>query len=154
MSIEIALLADRPELIGQLVAVYEQQMPGWYGPGGRGDALADLQARAQTGALPLGMVAAVDGLAVGTCALGPVSMSRPAPFGAWLLGLWVAPSHRRQGIALSLVLAAARQAAALKIPEVRAGTTTAAGVFVRAGWRPLEPTMHEGAMTQIFSIAP
>ena len=45
MSVTISRLADRPELIDQLVLAYEAAWPGWYGPGGRGDARADLLVR-------------------------------------------------------------------------------------------------------------
>ena len=154
MTIQIALLADHPALISQLAAAYEQHMPDWYRPGGRGDARTDLEARARRDGLPCALVAFEGEVAIGTCALGPVSMSLPAPFGAWLLGLWVASSHRRRGIAVELVRAAAAQAVILNISEVRSGTVAAPGVFLKAGWSLLEPIVHDGVLTQVFSTKP
>lgn len=154
MSIEISLLADRPELIDQLVAGYEAWSPDWYGPGGRGDARADLMVRTRRESVPCGVVASEAGLAVGTCALAQESMSRQGEFRAWLVGLWVAPAHRRQGVAGALLDAAVRQAAALHIGEVRAGMTTAGPLFARCAWRELQPILHQGVETQIWSIRP
>jgi len=154
MSVTFSRLADRPELIDQLVAAYESCWPGWYGPGGRGDARADLGARAGAGRLPLGLVACEAGLAVGACALAGESMSRSGAFGAWLVGLWTAPAHRRRGIAAGLLAAAVREARALRIGELRAGTSEAARLFERAGWTRLPPALHEGVQIQAFSIRP
>ena len=154
MAATICLLADRPGLIGQIAAGYAAWSPAWYGPDGPGDAMADLEARAQRGRIPLGL-AAVDGdQAVGAVALAGESMSRGADFGAWLVGLWVAPAHRGQGVGLGLIRAAVGQAAALGIADLRAGTASAAGLFERAGWSRLEPILHEGKPTQVYAIRP
>jgi GNAT superfamily N-acetyltransferase len=154
MPIEISLLADHPEIIEPLAEAYEAWSPGWYGPGGRGDARADLAARARRDGAPCGLVVIDDGLPVGACALARESMSLSGEFGAWLVGLWVAPGHRGQGLAGRLLAAAVCRAADLGIAEIRAGTTAAEGVFERAGWRRLDPFMHEGVLTQVFAIRP
>jgi GNAT superfamily N-acetyltransferase len=154
MPIEISPLADHPELIDQLVEGYEAWSPAWYGPGGKGDARADLVARTRYDGVPCGLVAVEDGMAAGTCGLAEESMSLKGEFGAWLVGLWVAPSHRGRGLAGRLLQAAADKARALRISELRAGTTGAERVFERAGWTRLEPIVHEGVLTQIFSIRP
>lgn len=154
MSVTISRLADRPELIDQLVLAYEAAWPGWYGPGGRGDARTDLAARAAAKGLPLGLVAAEGRLAVGTCALAGESMSRSGEFGAWLVGLWVAAGHRRRGVALELVRAAGREAPRLGLRELRAGTLTAASVFERAGWTRQSPILHEGEEAEAFAFRP
>jgi len=144
MATTICLLADRPELIGELAAGYEAWSPGWYGPGGRGDARADLIARSQRGRIPIGLVAVDGEQAAGAVALAGESMSLQAEFGAWLVGLWVAPERRRQGLGVGLVRAAVREGRGLGISELRAGTAAATGVFERAGWRRLEPILHDG----------
>ena len=117
MPFTIGLLADRPDLIDALAEAYRLQWPSWYGPGGRGDAVADLTARAQRGRIPLGLVAIEDGAAIGTCALTEESMSRSGDFGAWLVGLWVAPERRRQGLGLELIRAAVMQLSLIHISE-------------------------------------
>jgi GNAT superfamily N-acetyltransferase len=154
MSVTISRLSDRPELIDQLALAYEAWSPRWYGPGGRGDARADLRARAGGAALPLGLVAAEGPLAVGTCALAGESMSRSGEFGAWLVGLWVAAGYRRRGIALDLVRAAAAEARRLGLRELRAGTATAASVFERAGWTRGGPIVHDGEDGEVFALRP
>ena len=153
MPIEISLLADRPDLIDQLVEGYQDWSPTWYGPGGRGDARADLAARVQRDAIPCGIVAADGPLAVGTCALASESMSQTLETGAWLVGLWVRPSHRRQGVASRMVKAAEAQAAALRIGEVRVGTVAAA-IFQRAGWVHHGAALHDGRLIEMFYFKP
>jgi len=150
----ICLLADRPELIGQIAAGYAAWSPAWYGQDGAGDARADLEARARRGRIPVGLVAVDGDEAVGAAALAGESMSRGAEFGAWLVGLWVAPGHRRRGVGLGLIEAAVRQAADLGVAELRAGTVAAAGLFERAGWSRQEPILHEGRITQVYAIRP
>ena len=154
MPTTICLLADRPELIGQIAAAYEAWSPAWYGPGGPGDARADLEARAQRGRVPIALAAVEGDEAIGAVALAGESMSRRAEFGAWLVGLWVAPEHRGRGVGLDLIRAAVRQASALGIAELRAGTVDAAGLFERAGWSRLDPILHKGRTTQFLVIRP
>ena len=55
---------------------------------------------------------------------------------------------------LALIRAAVREADALGIAELRAGTVAAAGLFERAGWSRLQPILHEGRMTQVYRIRP
>ncbi len=154
MPVTIGLLADRPELIDALALAYEAQWPSWYGADGRGDAHADMTARARRDGVPCGVVAADGDRAVGACALAEESMSRRGEFGAWIVGLWIAPEHRRKGLALKVLEAAVGQAGALNIAEVRAGTAAAAGVFIRAGWSELAPVLHEGEEIRIFAARP
>ncbi len=154
MAATICLLADRPDLIEALAAGYEAWSPAWYGSNGAGDARADLEARARRRGTPIGLVAVDNDAAVGAVALAGESMSRGAEFGAWLVGLWVTPAHRRRGLGLALIRAAVREADALGIAELRAGTVAAAGLFERAGWSRLEPILHEGRITQVYRIRP
>jgi GNAT superfamily N-acetyltransferase len=153
MAIEIGLLADRPELIGQLAEAYEAAWPGWYGPGGQGDARADLEARCRRDGIPCAIVAAEGSLAVGSCALARESMSQSLETGAWLVVLWVRPSHRRLGLATRLLQAAVDRAAALGIAEVRAGTQTP-GPFEQAGWTRQGVFEHDGREIELFAIRP
>ena len=153
MPIEISLLADRPDLIDQLVEGYQDWSPTWYGPGGRGDARADLAARVQRDAIPCGIVAAEGPLAVGTCALAAMRGLHPQAHqpGAGLQGL--GDGFARQGVASRMVKAAEAQAAALRIGEVRVGTVAAA-IFQRAGWVHHGAALHDGRLIEMFYFKP
>jgi GNAT superfamily N-acetyltransferase len=153
MAIEIGLLADRPELIEQLAQAYEAAWPAWYGPGGQGDARADLEARSRRDGIPCAIVAADGAIAVGACALARESMSQTLETGAWLVGLWVRPSHRRQGLAMRLLQAAVDRAASRRVAELRAGTQTP-GLFEQAGWTREGVFEHDGRAIELFAVRP
>ena len=105
IRVGIAPLCRHRDQIETLAAGYLAQWPGWYGPLGPGDAGADLAARAQDHGLPFGLVAIVDGQAVGATAFaaGSIPSHRHLPPG--LVGLWVAPAFRRQGVGAALIAA-------------------------------------------------
>lgn len=67
--VKIAPLAWHRDLLALVSAWFIDEWPGWYGPGGRGDAAADLAAfaAAQT-RLPLGLVAFDNRVPVGVAA--------------------------------------------------------------------------------------
>jgi hypothetical protein len=73
MLAEISIYPSRQHLqaAAPLAAAFEREWPRWYGPGGEGNAAADLAAYANSeGALPVGVVAlSADGDPIGTAAL-------------------------------------------------------------------------------------
>lgn len=100
--------------------------PDWYGPGGTGNALADLQARATPG-LPQGWVAVIAGQPVGTVAVAQTSYGAQGD-GPWLVGLVVDPAHRGQGIGAALIGCAER------VGPLLTTTREAAPLFAARGW--------------------
>jgi GNAT superfamily N-acetyltransferase len=131
---EVHLLADRPDLVGELAGAYEREWPGWYGRAGN-SAVVDLTARLRRDGLPLGLVAIGAGVPVGACALvttaGPI-VTDQLP---WLGALWVDPAHRRHGIATRLIGRALGEAARQGYATLHATTREAAPLFHALGWR-------------------
>jgi len=101
--IEIAPPAAHPECILTLARWFEDAWPAWYGPGGPGNAVHDLEARCRHSGLPFALVAHCGGELGGTAALTPTSIASHAQLGPWLSGLLVAVEFRRRGIAGHLV---------------------------------------------------
>jgi GNAT superfamily N-acetyltransferase len=142
--ITIELLADRPEALPRLIALFETEWSGWYGAG-RHSARTDLKARLQRDALPLGIVALIDGEAVGTAALTETSGGIARPPLPWLGGLLVDPAHRRKGVARALLRRARDEAARLDHARLLALTTHADPLFVTEGWQVIETvTLGDG----------
>lgn len=134
-DLRVMPLGAAPRAVPALAGLMRAVWPGWYGPGGQGDAEADLRAR-MGGGLPLGWVALRAGAAVGTVALAETSHGARPGEGPWLIGLAVSAAQRRQGIASRLVAAVEAHARA----PILTTTQTAAGLLARRGWTDLRET--------------
>lgn len=142
--ITVELLADRPEALPRLITLFETQWSEWYGAG-RHSARFDLTARLQRDALPLGLVAVIDGTAVGTAALTETSGGITRPPVPWLGGLLVDPTHRRKGVARALLRCARSEALRLGHSELLALTAHADALFSAEGWTEIEAvTLPDG----------
>ncbi len=122
--------------------------PDWYGPGGQGEAGADLLDRSREAGLPWGVAALEGDVAVGTAALAATSHGAEPGEGPWLVGLVVAPARRGRGIGSALVAACEAQARAEgraergargrgragERPRLLATTEAARALLLRRGW--------------------
>lgn len=150
MSLLVARLVDRPFALPRLIALFEEEWAGWYGAGLH-SARADLEARMQADRLPLGLVALIDGVAVGTAALTETSGGIARPPLPWLGGLLVDPAFRRRGVARALLDHARREAARLGHAELLALTAHADTLFLAAGWRELEKVELPDGWHRVYS---
>lgn len=136
MQTPIRHLADVPSALPALERLYCAQWPAWYGPGGPGNARADLEAAAQHGALPLAMVACTAADQVLGCAmLKAKSVGAELGHGPFLAGFVVMPLARRQGVGAALVAAIEAEAARLGFGALFGSTDSAGGILTRRGWR-------------------
>ncbi|MDH3472283.1 MAG: hypothetical protein OEM59_01215 [Rhodospirillales bacterium] len=104
MDAETVLLADRPDLIPTLAGWFARVWAPYYGPGGPGDAAADLRAGCRRDRLPVCLVAVdAGGAALGTAALKETSVAERPDLGPWLAALVVPPEFAGQGVADFLV---------------------------------------------------
>jgi GNAT superfamily N-acetyltransferase len=127
------------------------EWPAWYGAGGAGDVHADLAAfSASESALPVGLLAFIDGQAVGTGALKRESIASHAHLSPWAAAGFVLPHWRRRGIGAVLLQALQDQARAMGHPRVYCATSTSVRLLERCGWEPLETVLHEGGPLVIF----
>ncbi|MFP5356432.1 MAG: GNAT family N-acetyltransferase [Gemmatimonadota bacterium] len=148
----IAPLASHRNLVPLLAAWFIAEWPEWYGPGGRGDALADLTSfAASASTLPVGLVALVENEPVGVAALKPESLPSHRHLGPWAAAGFVLPTYRGTGIGGSLLDALVARAGELGYPRVYCGTATATSLLRRSGWSELEFVRHEGEDLVIFA---
>ena len=143
MLAEISIYSFRQHLqaVAPLAAAFEREWPRWYGPGGEGNAAADLAANANSeGALPVGVVAlSADGDPIGTAAL-------KAAFTAG----WVRPDLRRSGLGALLLRALEAEGRRLGYSNLYCATTTAVTLLEREGWTAHAQTVHDGGLIGIF----
>ncbi len=149
-SVRVALLADHADMLDVLVAGFEVEWPSWY-RSGNADARSDLRSRMQRDALPLALVAIRGDSSVGTVSLAANAIGPRPSLTPCLIGLWVAPSHRRTGIGGTLLRAATAEAARLGSKQLYAMTTNVPRLFHREGWRERGEADWKGEKSWIFA---
>ena len=136
-SFEIVHLVDMPQAAATLECWFVEEWTPWYGPGGQGDAAADLAACAGRDTLPICLVAAGRGGDVlGTVALRAESVGSDSAPGPWLAALLVGRPYRGRGVATALVAAIAAEARRLGYGAIYTSTDSAADIMRRQGWQP------------------
>lgn len=150
--VTVRALREHPEHCAFFAAAFEAEWPTWYGPGGPGDAMADLLSFANgQGAIPVGVVALErNGEPIGVAALKATSVPSHSHLTPWAAAGYVAPAWRRQGVGALLLEALLREAARLGHATVFCATSTSASLLERQGWHLLESVRHEGHALQVF----
>lgn len=137
----IVHLADAPDAASTLARWFVAEWKTWYGPGGAGDADADLAACESRDRLPLCLVALdAGGRVLGSAALKTDSAGSELGVGPWLAALLVGPEHRRRGVGSALIAAVEAEARRLGFPAVYISTDTAESLLRRHGWQPVGST--------------
>lgn len=152
-TLSIELLAAHPEVLPLLKEWLEAEWPSYYGTVGPGDARRDLQAFANHGSLPVGVVALRGGRVCGVAALKAESIASHRHLSPWAAAGLVSPSERRQGIGAQLLEALEREARTLGFRHIYCGTSTAASLLQRCGWQLIESIIHEGQGLGIYRKA-
>jgi GNAT superfamily N-acetyltransferase len=148
--ISTCLFVDCPELLPTVQRWFETEWPAHYGPGGPGDARADLLAYAQD-TLPMGIVAFVDSQPCGFAALKDDAFPSHPQLGPWAGAAFVLPAWRRQGIGAVLIQALETAARQRGFERLHAATATSANLLDRAGWRRIDTVIHDGHSTGIYA---
>lgn len=133
---------------------FRAEWPDWYGPGGPGNVIKDIEAFAASETdLPLGMVIFEGDVAVGAGALKEHSIPSHPHLGPWAAAGYVVPACRGRGLGAMLLEALVVKARALGFQRVYCGTSTAQRLLARSGWTTLEVTVHAGQPLSIFQSA-
>ena len=133
---------------------FRSEWPAWYGPGGAGDADADLMRYAQAGpAIPLGLVALAGGQPCGFGALKDDGIPSGSALGPWAGAGYVPPARRGQGIGALLLRGLVREAASLGFEHVYCATRTAQTLLLREGWQAIETVQQGDERLTVFRSA-
>ena len=149
-TVTVARLAHYPGSWGQIADWFRAEWPDWYGPGGPGDADADVRAAGRGQALPWGLLALLDGQPCGVAVLKPQSIPSHAHLSPWAAAGYVLPALRGRGIGAALLAALEEEAAALGYPHIYCATATAASLLERSGWTSIESVEREGKQVAVY----
>jgi GNAT superfamily N-acetyltransferase len=153
MELRMAYLAEHPEVLPRLREWLEAEWPRWYGPGGPGDAEADLRAYSGRDDLPIGIVAFEGDALVGVMALKASSVAIHPALGPWASAGLVRPEARGRGVGAALLHALEDVARGLGHARIYSGTSTSATLLERAGWRYREHVDVDGEAVAIYEKA-
>jgi len=150
-DLHIVHLVDAPEAAPVLVRWFVEEWRPYYGPGGPGDAEADIAACRSRNALPICLVALDDdGALLGTVALRTDSVGSELGVGPWLAALLVARELRGQGIGTALVAALEDEARRLGYAAIYTSTDAAERLMRQRGWQAMGTTLSLRGPITVF----
>jgi GNAT superfamily N-acetyltransferase len=153
-AVRVAPMSEHRVLLPRVAAWFVAEWPGWYGPGGPGDASADLAAfAAGETSLPIGVIAFAQGEPVGAGALKTESIASHRHLSPWAAAGYVRPEFRGCGIGAALLKELLARAGAMGYESIYCGTSTAQSLLVRSGWQSVDSTWVEGKPLTIFRSA-
>ncbi len=152
-KLRIEHLADHPRVLPILKEWFETEWESYYGPGGPGNAQADLLAYANRSELPVGLVAFFEGELCGVAALKSESITTHSHLGPWAAAALVSPPYQRRGIGTELVRALEEVARNLGYSRIYCGTSTASQLLERRSWQFMEQVKYNGEDVSIYQKA-
>ena len=146
MRLTLDYLANHREFVPQLAAwSYAEWRPVCDHLGVTfDDVVAGHARRANTDALPLGIVATAEGDLLGGGALKADDLPLRADLTAWIGGIFVAPEQRGHGVATAIIERLVEEARRLQLPRLYLWTNSAAGLYAKLGWEEIEKLEYCG----------
>lgn len=148
--VQIQPLAAHREYLPLLEEWFIAEWPGWYGPGGPGDARGDLESFADGIGLPVGVVAIANGKVCGIAALKADSIASHGHLSPWAAAGLVPRGLRGRGIGGRLLGGLEQMARQLGYAHIYCATSTAESLLLRSGWKLLETTLQDGRNLGIY----
>jgi GNAT superfamily N-acetyltransferase len=150
----IETLADCHEHIPQLAAWLHDEWGHLHDNDSVARRAARLEARATRGGIPIGFVAVDGDTLLGSASLVHDDLETRPDLGPWLASVYVAPEHRRKGVASALVRRVVEEARALDVSLLYLWTIDQERLYARLGWRTVERTAFRGHDIVIMAIEP
>lgn len=150
VEVQIEPLAAHSEVLPMLRRWFEAEWPDFYGADCPGDARRDLEAFANRGCLPVGMVAFRGGQVCAVAALESESFASYGRLSPWAAAGLFRLSERGRGIGTQLLTALEREVCRLGFQRVYCGTNTAESLLRHLGWQLMNRIVHEGQELGIY----
>jgi GNAT superfamily N-acetyltransferase len=144
MTVEVALLADTPQLIPLLTEWFYTEWGQNDPPFTRKEFQRQFRERLNRDRVPLTMVAFLDGSPVATASLKIREMDPFPQFEHWLGGVYTLPEYRRQGIGSHVVEACVAQASRLGVGELYLYTRRSTDLYAGLGWETIARPSYRG----------
>ena len=150
-GLRLDYLSNHREMLPILKLWFETEWASYYGPEGPGDAQTDLATYANGTNLPVGVVAFLNDKVCGIAVLKSESIRSHSHLGPWAAAAMVHRDHRGRGIGTALIRAVEDEAKRRGYKQIYCGTSTAARLLERAGWRLMEQVLHDGENVAIYA---
>lgn len=151
---KVAFLADHREHIQRLAEWLHAQW-GYLHENDSVERRAErLESRATRGGVPVTFVAVDGETLLGSASLVVDDLETRPELTPWLASVYVAPEHRRKGVASALVRRVVEEARQQGIPRLYLWTTDQEGLYAALGWRPVERTRFQGEDIVVMAIEP
>lgn len=143
---EITFLKHHADSIPLIAEWYYREWKAMYVASGMSfeDVKRSIESRANTGRIPLGVVALDGGRVIGTGCLKAHDMDTRNELTPWLAGIYVELEQRRKGIGSKLVITLEGIAKNLGTQRLYLYTPQSAGFYTRLGWAEYERTTYKG----------
>ena len=142
-ALQIVPLPDDPAVI-ETIAAWHQAAWGHLTGRSREERARELARQCGSEAIPLTLMAASAGRPVGAASLLTHDMDTHPEWSPWLASVYVAPTHRRQGIGEQLCRAIVAEAKRLGVPRLFLFTPDKAAFYARQGWREIAREPYRG----------
>lgn len=113
---------------------------------------ARLESRATRGGIPVTFVAVDGETLLGSASVVADDLETRPELTPWLASVYVAPEHRRQGIASTLVRRVVEEAREQGVSRLYLWTTDQEGLYAGLGWRPVERMRFQGEDIVVMMI--
>jgi RimJ/RimL family protein N-acetyltransferase len=148
--LKIAFLIDHAEVIPTLAQWFRLEWSDYYAKRTLVDIEQDFRSDLNRDKLPIRLIAFQDDVPVGTIVLRERVSETHLQYQPGLGGLYVAISHRGQGIGTELVQAGMATADELGIQTLYATTHVAGGILKRLGWKQLGSVLHDEEQIALY----
>jgi N-acetylglutamate synthase-like GNAT family acetyltransferase len=145
----IAYLADHPDWIPTLAAWHYGQWAKLYPEETKANFAHHLRLSAQTGRIPLTVVALHDGKLAGSASLIEHDLASHPELSPWLANVYVDEPYRCRGIATVLIKRITREADGLGLTTIYLFTPGETEFYTRRGWQRL---LHETCQNEPITI--
>jgi RimJ/RimL family protein N-acetyltransferase len=151
--LKIAFLVDHAEIIPTLAQWFRLEWSDYYAKRTLVDIEQDFRSDLNRDKLPIRLIAFQDEVPVGTIVLREQVSETHPQYQPGLGGLYVAISHRGQGIGTELVQAGMTTAHELGIQTLYATTHVAGGILEGLGWKQLGSVLHGEEQIALYQCA-